>query len=368
MKKIKKASLFLIIVIALSLVFLTAAKGGFSTSVDNSYKGKPAKYVFLFIGDGVGMPQIQAAEAYMGGKDGSVEIEKLLFSQFPGQGLTTTHANNRYITGSAAAATAIACGKKTNINVISMDPAATSPYPTLTEMAKAKGMATGVVSSVNLDHATPASFYAHTSTRKNYYDINIQAANSNVDYFAGGMFRIDKTPEGEKSAHDVMLERGWQMASNRSEFNSLQPGKQTYAYNVGFAGNALDYVIDMDSDDITLAEFTQKGIDLLQDNKKGFFMMVEAGKVDWACHANDGVAAIHNTLAFDDAVKVAFEFYKKHPKDTLIVVTGDHECGGLTLGFAGTVYSTSFSDLSKQKISYEAFDKHILKKFKAEKP
>lgn len=104
-------------------------------------------------------------------------------------------------------------------------------------------------------------------------------AESNFDYFGGGMVRIDKTPAGEKSAHDIMKERGFVIASDREQFNAMKPEaeKQYYAYNTGFAANALDYTIDMDSSAITLAEFTQKGIELL-DNDKGFFMMVEGGK------------------------------------------------------------------------------------------
>jgi alkaline phosphatase len=121
--------------------------------------------------------------------------------------------------------------------------------------------------------------------------------------------------------------------------------------------------MDMEGDDVTLAEFTAKGIELL-DNPDGFFMMVEGGKIDWACHANDAAASIHNTIAFDDAVKEAITFYKEHPAETLIVVTGDHECGGLTLGFAGTKYETAFKELAEQTVSFEKFNADILNPYK----
>lgn len=323
---------------------------------------KTAKYVFVFIGDGVGAPQISAAEAYLGAKKGNVEPEKLSFSKFPAAGLTTTHAADRYITGSAAAATAISCGLKTNIGVIAMDPGKTKKYKTIAEMAKEAGMRVGIVSSVNLDHATPAAFYAHNESRSNYYDINIQMANTDFDYFGGGMVRTSKTPDGEKSAHDVMKERGWQIASTREEMEALQPGKQAYAYNHGFAFNALDYTIDQESDDVTIAEFTAKGIELL-DNPNGFFMMIEGGKIDWACHANDIGSSIHNTIAFDEAVREAVNFYNRHPDETLIVVTGDHECGGLTLGFAGTGYDTHFTVIDGQTKSFEYFDQYVFAPF-----
>jgi alkaline phosphatase len=121
--------------------------------------------------------------------------------------------------------------------------------------------------------------------------------------------------------------------------------------------------MDNTTEDITLAQFTKKGIDLLE-NPKGFFLMVEGGKIDWACHANDAVASIKDTLAFDDAVRVGYEFYKAHPEETLIVVTGDHECGGLTLGFAGTAYESYFDILKHQKVSFQVFTDTVLAEYK----
>lgn len=363
------------IVIAVLFVFAVPGflfgEGQYEGGAEAAPEGKASldapKYVFFFIGDGMAMPQINAAEAYLAGNKGKVGVEQLSFTQFPATGLTTTYSANAMITDSAASATAMACGYKTNSGVISMDPSKTVSFPTMAEMAKAAGMKVGILSSVNLDHATPACFYAHEPSRSSYYNINVQMAKSNFDYFAGGMVRIDKTPDGKPSAHDIMKDRGWQIASTRTELQALRPGKQAYAYNKGFAGNALNYTIDQKPEDITIAEFTKKGIELL-DNPNGFFMMVEGGKIDWACHANDAVASIHNTLAFDEAIREAVYFYMKHPDETLIVVTGDHECGGLTQGFAGTKYSSSYSLLSNQKISYEGFDTYVLGPFKKEHP
>jgi alkaline phosphatase len=364
----KKAKLLLLVLLVLFMPAVLFAGGGQEaaetgdTETPAEQDVTQAKYVFVFIGDGMGAPQISAAEAYLGAKQGTIEPVKLSFDKFPAAGITTTHAADRYITGSAASATAIACGMKTNIGVIAMDPSKTKNYKTLAEMAKEAGMKVGILSSVNLDHATPAAFYAHEPSRSNYYNINIALANSDYDYFAGGMVRTSKTPEGEKSAHDVMEERGWQIAKTREELEALEPGTQAYAYNHGFAFNALDYTIDQEEDDITLAEFTAKGIELL-DNPNGFFMMVEGGKIDWACHANDIGSSIHDTLAFDEAVREAVDFYEEHPDETLIVVTGDHECGGLTLGFAGTGYDTHFNVVEGQIKSYEYFDQHVFADF-----
>lgn len=325
-----------------------------------------AKYLFLFIGDGMAMPQISAAEAYLSAlAETKPGVEKLSFTQFPAQGLTTTYDAGSFITDSASAGTAIATGQKTLSGVISLDETRTKELKTIAEYAKEAGMKVGIISSVNLDHATPAVFYAKEESRNNYFNINMQLVNSDFDYFAGGMVRVDKTPQGQRSAHDLMEERGWAIASNREELNALVPGdKQVYAYySTSFTRNSLDYAMDMEADDIRLAEFTAKGIELL-DNDKGFFIMVEGGKIDWACHANDAAASIKNTIAFDNAVKEAIEFYNAHPDETLIIVTGDHETGGLSLGFAGTKYGSAFKEIDKQKMSYEAFDTFVLRPYK----
>lgn len=323
------------------------------------YKGQPAKYVFFFIGDGMGLPQKSAAEAYTG--------KRLVMDQFPAQGITTTRAADRYITGSAASATALACGLKTNINYIGVDPKF-KPIKSVAEMAKDKGWKVGIISSVSIDHATPAAFYSHVKTRKMYHEIDHAMAQSGFDFFGGGGL-ID--PTGKKSkkplgdAKAALKKAGYKLVEQKSEFMALKPGAgKVYAYNNWLQdGKALPYAMDRRAQDISLAEFTGKAIELL-DNGKGFFLMVEGGKIDWACHANDAAASIKDTLAFDDAVAKAVAFYKKHPSETLILVTGDHECGGLTLGYAGTKYKSYFDILDKQSISFKKFTDEVLKKYK----
>jgi alkaline phosphatase len=365
MKKFTRTFLTTLLLLFAGAVLFAEGSAEKVEAAGEQVSAERAKYVFLFVGDGMALPQINAAEALLAAREHKSSPEKLTFTTFPAQGLTTTYSANAFITDSAAAGTAIATGNKTNSGVISMDPNGTVSYPTIAEMAKAAGMKVGIVSSVNLDHATPAVFYAHQKSRKNYFDINRQMAESDFDYFAGGMVRIDKTPPGEKSAHDIMQSRGFKIAKTRDELNALTPieGAQYYAYNTGFAANALDYGIDMDSDDITLAEFTAKGIELLQ-NENGFFMMVEGGKIDWACHANEAAASIGDTVAFEEAVQEALDFYQDHPKETLIVVTGDHETGGLSLGFAGTKYDSAFDQILKQKKSFEWFNTYVLGPYK----
>lgn len=120
----------------------------------------------------------------------------------------------------------------------------------------------------------------------------------------------------------------------------------------------MPYDIDRTEEELSLAEFTRKGIELLKGDK-GFFFQVEGGKIDWTCHANDAVTSIRDVLAFDEAIKEAEAFAKKHPEDTLILVVGDHETGGMSIGFAGTEYDTFFDKIDEQKESYLAFDEKI---------
>ncbi len=322
------------------------------------------KYVFYFIGDGMASVQIHAAEAYLAAlqvKDdetGGQKAKLLAMSHLPVQGMSTTFANNRLITGSAAAGTALACGMKTNIGVISMNPDATRPYTSIAELAKAKGMKVGIVSSVSIDHATPAVFYAHQPSRKNYHEIAMELANSNFDYFAGGGFHDDETGAG--NAIETAQANGFTYVTTREALAAVAPGTRTLATNHTLMGGAaLAYELDRPEDHLSLAEFTAEGIRLL-DNPNGFFMMVEGGKIDWACHANDARAAIDDTIAFDNAIREAMNFYMLHPQETLIVVTADHECGGQTIGFAGTAYDTFFEILAKQQYSYEVFNEYFL--------
>jgi len=354
--------------ITLSLVVALAAMAMLAVGA----AAVPAKYVFLFIGDGMAMPQIAAAEAYLGAlASDAPTFSKLSFTQFPVAALTTTYASDDFIPDSAATATAIASGRKTGDGIIGMDPSKTIPFTSIAEMADAAGMRVGIVSSVNLDHATPACFYAHEPSRNSYYNIAMQMVDSGFDYFAGGMVRVDKTPAGQPTPHQALAANGFTVVETREGFDALGPGSlPVYACENGFIKNSLIYAIDAEeaeTGDITLAEFTRKGIELL-DNPNGFFMMVEGGKIDWACHANDAGASIQDTIAFDLAVQEAIAFYSLHPDETLIVVTGDHECGGMTIGFAGTGYDSAFELLAGQTVSFEWFNQFVLSPYKAATP
>ena len=244
---------------------------------------------------------------------------------------------------------------------------------TIAEIAKQNGMKVGIVSSVSIDHATPAAFYAHVPKRSQYYDIETAIAASGFDFFGGGGLKDpankkNNAAEFKGDALELIKSAGYKIVDDKEAFLKLtaDDGK-ILATNAWLQDSkALPYAMDMTAADITLPEFTAKAVELL-DNAKGFFLMVEGGKIDWACHANDAAASIHNTLAFDKAIQVALDFAGQHAGETLIVVTGDHECGGLTLGFAGTKYASNFEVLSKQDVSFTKFTDDILAAYVKEK-
>ena len=327
-----------------------------------------AKYIFLFIGDGMGVAQRNAAELFLAataGANARPEETKLVMNTFPVQGMNTTYDLTSVIPDSASTGTALSTGYKTKSGVVGMDASGTNVYKSIAEMAKEHGMKVGVISSVSIDHATPAAFYAHQPSRGNYYEISMELANSDFDYFAGGPPKRPTGNDGEQpDAIAAAKDNGFTIVNTRKDFEKLEPGVgSVWAMSPYPAdGNALYYELDRPADDISLVEYVAKGIELL-DNPDGFFMIVEGGKIDWACHANDAGAAIHDTLVFDQAIREAIEFYEQHPDETLIVVTGDHETGGMTIGFAGTKYSAFFDKIERQTMSYVAFSE-LLNEYK----
>ena len=351
-------------------LFAKGSTDGSERNVSVAGQGQ-AKYVFLFIGDGMAMPQVSSAEVFSTARSSKdISVTKLGFSQFPVTGLTTTYDAGTFITDSASAGTAIATGNKTLSGVINMDPGKTQKFKPITEYIHDKGMKVGIVSSVTLNHATPASFYAKAASRSNYYDIAVQLAKSNFEYYGGGSIlqRTGKNND-QQDAVEIAKANGFTYVDTKDGFTALKPGGgKVIAVSPRLQDDgAMPYDLDRKPDELSLADFTRKGIELL-DNPKGFFMMIEGGKVDWACHANDAGAAINDILSLDAAVRVALDFAGKHPKETLIIVTGDHETGGLTIGFAGTQYDTFFNKVALQKKSYVAFDDEVLKPYKAKTP
>jgi alkaline phosphatase len=334
------------------------------------------KYVFLFIGDGMSYPQIQAASYYLGAlKQGSNPAvlkggETLSFMNFPVAGSATTFDSTSFCPDSASTATSIATGYKTHSGVINMDENKSISYDTIAEKLKEQlDYKIGVVSSVNLNHATPAAFYAHQPSRGNYYEIGEELVASDFDYFAGGALLSPQGSTGDKeNLYDLAKASGYTVIFDQAGASSLkkEDGKAIVIAETLADSQSISYEIDRKPGEWALSNYVKKGIEVLE-NEKGFFMMVESGKIDWACHANDAGATIHDTLAFDQAIKEAIAFYHKYPQDTLIIVTGDHETGGMTIGYAGTNYDTYLDQLKSQKISYAKYTDEYVKKYKADK-
>ena len=338
------------------------------------------KYVFVFIGDGMSYPQIQSA-AYYAGKHaaGIVDVVKnsenagdspamknLSFYDFPVAGSASTYDATSFAPDSASTATSIFTGYKTHSSSINVDITKKIKYRTIAEQLRdQKKWKIGVVSTVNLNHATPAATYAHQASRKSNYAIGQELVESNFDYFAGGALMEPQDKKNDKtSIYELAKSAGYKVCFTQNDANSLQNGDKAIVVAETLAdGDAMSYDNDRKNNEWALRDYVRKGIEVL-DNKKGFFMMVEGGKVDWACHANDARSSIADTLALSAAVEEAIEFYNKYPKETLIIVTADHETGGLTIGYAGTDYNLFFRTLDNQKISYAKFDSDYVSNYK----
>ena len=355
--------------------------------VVNADAVKAPKYVFLFIGDGMSYPQIQSTSDFLGAlndadywqaepsldDNGGATLdgpEYLNFMNFEAAGSAVTYDSNSFCPDSASTATSISTGHKTYSGTINMDETGTTAYETIAEQLKdQKNWEIGIISSVNLNHATPAAFYAHQASRNNYYEIGQELIASDFDYFAGGgLLSPTGEEENQDNLYDLAKEAGYTVAMTHEEAEAVGADtEKAILVDENLAdGDAMAYELDRTEDMWSLADYVEKGIEVL-DNDNGFFMMCEGGKIDWACHANDAASSIHDTMALADAVQVAVDFAKEHADETLILVTGDHETGGLTIGFAGTDYDTYLNLLESQKISFAKFDSDYVAKYKENK-
>ena len=345
------------------------------------------KYVFLFIGDGMSYPQIQSTSDFLGALDdedywqaqpslddnqGAIldGPEYLNFMNFEAAGSAVTYDSNSFAPDSASTATSIATGYKTYSGSINVDETGTISYETIAEKLRdQKDWEIGVITSVNLNHATPAAFYAHQASRSSYYEIGLELVASDFDYFAGGGLLDPTGSEGDQEdLYALAAEAGYTVARTHAEAEAVDAStEKALLIDEDLAdSDAMAYELDRTDDMWSLADYVEKGIEVL-DNDTGFFLMCEGGKIDWACHANDAACTIHDTKALADAVQVAIDFAAEHPEETLILVTGDHETGGLTIGFAGTDYDTYLDLLESQKISFAKYDSDYVAAYKENK-
>lgn len=325
--------------------------------------GQEAKYVFYFIGDGMGLNQVNGAEAYRAELEGRIGIQPLLFTQFPYATVATTYSATNGVTDSAASGTALATGHKTKNGVIGMNKERDSVLTSVAVWAKENGARVGISTSVSVDHATPSAFYAHVPDRGMYYQIGKDLIKIGFDFYAGSDFLkpVDRKAPEEAPLYEQCRQGGYTIARGYKEYRKrARKAEKIILLQSEEASqrdrSSIPYAIDRENGDLTLAEITRAGVNFLsKDLSKGFFFMIEGGKIDWACHANDAATVFQEVIDLDDAVRVAYEFYEQHPDETLIVVTADHETGGLALGTGA--YALNLQALKYQQMSVNKFSR-----------
>ena len=333
-----------------------------------SAQAQQAKYVFYFIGDGMGVNQVQGTEMYLSELKGEIGITPLLFTQFPYSTIATTFSATNGVTDSAAAGTALATGSKTKNGALGVMKDLATPVSSVATWAKENGYRVGVSTSVSIDHATPAAFYAHQGNRNNSYNIGLDLIEAGFDFYAASDF-VDpdnkKAKDGKtyESLYDLTKKAGYTLARGYKDYQKKAKKAEKMILFQTEKASAIDrgsipYAIDRKKGDMSLAEITRAGINFLsKDLSKGFFLMVEGGKIDWAGHSNDAATNFREVIDMDEAIKVAYEFYSQHPDETLIVVTADHETGGISIGNGS--YNLNLQALKSQKMSEGEFTKVI---------
>lgn len=335
------------------------------------------KYVFYFIGDGMGANQVLGAEMYRSAVQGEpLGRVQTLMTTFPVSGHASSYSASNGITDSAAAGTCLATGSKTNNGELGLDKDS-ARLTSIAEDLKAQGWGVGIMTTVAIDHATPAAFYAHVPKRSQYYEIGLQLAESQFDFFGGAGFHY---PQGKKDNETVNLYRnteqaGYTVAHGYEEAQTLIENQKTKVEKLILVqqdddqgakhGDNLPYAIDRKDGDLTLRQIVSTAIPFLETRHDRFFMMVEGGMIDYACHSDDAATAFGEVWDMDEAMRVAYDFYLAHPDETLIVVTADHETGGLALG--NSDYTLYLDLLQQQKCSSWLLSDLFTQLFKSKK-
>ncbi len=276
--------------------------------------------IILFIGDGMGVAHITA---------GKIAAGTLHLERFPVSGLVTTHSANRLVTESAAASTALATGKKTNNQAVSVLPDG-NPLKTLFEYARDLGKSIGVVVTSSVTHATPAAFMAHVDNRYKEAEIAEQIVNSDIDVLIGGgwAYFAPASIQGSRRKDDknllAVLESRMPLVLSAEKISAYSDSQKLAAL---LAPDGLPAAADRD---YTLARLTRTAIQILSKNANGFVLMVEGSQIDWAAHDKDAPTIISEILDLDEAVGAALNFAQSAGR-TLIVVTADHETGGFAV-------------------------------------
>lgn len=297
---------------------ISVTKNGTAPELLPLVEDRPIKNIIFLIGDGTGLAQITTGQYALVGPDGLLHLQTM-----PVTGFVKTHSSDNLITDSASGATAYSCGLKTYNGAIGVDPDQI-PCKTILEMAEEKGLSTGLVSTSSITHATPASFAAHQPQRSMQMQIAEDFATSGVEVFLGGGV---KWFDGDLRSDSLDLlaqfeEAGYEILLNESD---LQNSTANLLLGL-FAEDGME----RKEGEPSSALMTQKALDVLSQNEDGFFLMVEGSQIDWAGHGNNTEYLINEVRDFDEAVKAALDFAQKDG-ETLVVLTADHETGGMTL-------------------------------------
>lgn len=278
------------------------------------FKTKKPKNVIMMIGDGMGVAEVFAGFTANGGH--------LFLDNFKQIGFSKTQSSNNYITDSAAGGTALSTGQKTYNGAIAVN-TDTVAIKTVLEMAEDRGMATGLVSTSAITHATPASYIAHQGSRGSYEDIAADFLKTDIDVFIGGGYKHFAQRADKRNLTKELQQKGYQVLRNMDDIYKVKSGK--------LAGLTADEQnVPVPNRKMSLPLSTQTALNILDQNKKGFFIMIEGSQIDWGGHENNTIYLVKEMLDFDQAIGKALEFASKDG-ETLIIVTADHETGGFAL-------------------------------------
>ena len=327
--------------------------------------------MFYFIGDGMGDNQVLSAEMYRSALQGQpLGRVQTLMTTFPYSGHASTYSKTNGITDSAAAGTALATGSKTKNGMLGLDQDS-AHLTTIAEELKEHGWGIGIMTTVAIDHATPAAFYAHVIKRNEYYKIGKQLISSNFDFFGGAGFHYPQGKKDDKPANLYRLaeQSDYTVAHGYEEAQANMDCKKMIMVQQGDTGmnhgSNLSYAIDRKEGDLTLEQIVSTAVPFLEARYDRFFMMVEGGMIDYACHGDDAATSIGEVWDMNDAMQVAYDFYLAHPDETLIVVTADHETGGMALG--NSDYTLHLDQLQYQQCSAWVLSDLFTQLFKANK-
>ena len=307
------------------------------------------KYIFYYIGDGMGMGPIVAAQNY--NRLILKNDKPLTMMQMPVVGWALTYSASSDITDSAAAGTALATGSKTKNYMLGMN-ADTVAVTSIAKILHDSGYGVAIATSVAPDDATPGAFFAHVPNRSMTYQIGCDMAASGYEFVAGAGLRGTETDGKPNDLLDRFAAEGVQIVRGPEGAASITAARALLLNNAGSSRSNIGYTIDSIQGTLTLPLIASTALKQLERTSPDkFFMMIEGGNIDHALHGNDAGASIKEIINFDEALKVAYDFYLAHPDETLIVVTADHDTGGMAIVRSGGIGNIDYQKVSKEEFS-----------------